>query len=593
MTTAVLFVLTIFAAQLVRIQGFDAASMSASALSNRTKPVVVPALRGTIYDTDGTVLATSVERRTVTVDQTAVTEYEKTYGDETRKVGIHGAAVDLAPLLDMPLSELHDILTGDDPYRIVARGVSPLTWRKISDLGIPGIYSERTAERTYPQSSTAASLVGYVTADGEPGGGVEYMLDDVLRGHSGRILYEVGQDGTRLPQGRSAVEEADAGEDVRLTLDNDLQWYAKDALAEKVEESNALSGSVVVMDVDSGDLLALASYPSFDPDDLAGSAGNLSNRAFTDVFEPGSTAKIMTAAAAIEEGVVTPSTPMVIPGRIHRSDTWFRDSHPHPIIYRTFAGALAESSNIGVILAGEQLEPDVLEEYFRKFGLGSKSGVGFPGESPGLFAPSEEWSGSQRYTVMFGQGLSVTAIQAAAVFQTIANDGVRVPPSLIEAAQYEDGEWHPPERPDGIRVVSQETAEEVTRMLEGVVSEDGTAPQAQIPGYRVAGKTGTADRYDPEKGRYSGYTASFIGFAPADDPEIVVAVVLQRPLKSHYGGTVAAPVFQDVMTYALQKQKVPPAPGATEVPHLRLKLDGPPDPDNPNVLRDGGSGADG
>lgn len=586
MTVAILFVMSVFAAQLVRLQGFDAAATSATALSNRTVTEQIPALRGTIYDVDGTVLATSLDRRTVTVDQTAVPTYRKTVGDTSTTVGVRGAAEDLAPLLEMSEYELRQDMTGDARYRILAKDVSPLTWRRISDLGIPGIYSERTSERTYPQSTNEASLVGYVTADGKPGGGVELMLDDELRGRSGRAVYEIGQDGSRLPQGRHEVDTAREGDDVRLTIDNDLQWYAQNALAEKVQQTRALSGTVVAMNAKTGRLLALASYPTFDPNDIAHATGSLSNLALTDVFEPGSTAKIMTAAAALEEGAVTPSTPMVIPGLIHRSDTWFRDSHPHPTEYRTFAGALAESSNIGFILAGEQLEPQTMESYLRKFGLGAPSGLGFPGESPGLLAPSDSWSGSQRYTVLFGQGLSVTAIQAAGVFQAIANGGERIAPSIVDGVMGEDGEWHAPAAPARTRVVSEGTAHELSTMLEGVVSEDGTAPEAQIPGYRVAGKTGTADRYDSTIGGYSGKTASFIGYAPADDPQIVVAVILQRPIKGYYGGTVAAPVFKDVMTYALQREQVPPTPGDTKRPKLRLELSKPPSPNNPDVLRD-------
>ncbi len=593
MTLAMLFVLSIFGAQLVRLQGFDAASTSATALSARTTTEVIPALRGTIFDDAGTVLATSIERRTVTVDQTAVPSYKRTVDGALRTVGVAGAAEDLAPLVGMSVEKLTPKLTGDARYRIVAKNVSPLAWRKISDLGIPGVYSERTSERTYPQSTTAASLVGYVTADGKPGGGVELMLNDELKGRSGKAVYEIGQDGSTLPQGRHEVESARPGRDVRLTIDNDLQWYAQNRLAAEVKKTDALSGSVVVLDAKSGKLLALASYPTFDPNHVGQAKGSLSNVALTDVFEPGSTAKIMTAAAVLQEGKATPSTPMVIPGSIHRADRTFHDSHPHPTEYRTFAGALAESSNIGFILAGEQLSPSTLETYFRKFGLGSTSGLGFPGESAGLLAPAKDWNGSQRYTVVYGQGLSVTAVQAAGVFQTIANKGLRMPPSIVESVKGSGGGWQPRTPEKGTRVVSPQTATTLGKMLEGVVSQKGTAPEAQIPGYRVAGKTGTADRYDPKTHGYSGKTASFIGFAPAEDPSLVVAAILQRPVKSYFGGTVAGPVFKDVMTYALQKEQVPPTPEDMSKPELRLRLDSPPSPNDPEVLRDRASGSNG
>ncbi|MGE9809013.1 MULTISPECIES: penicillin-binding transpeptidase domain-containing protein [unclassified Janibacter] len=590
MTIAILFVLSIFGAQLIRIQGFDSATTAASALSSRTRTEVVPALRGTIYDRKGTVLASSIERRTVTVDQTAVPSYEKEIDGVLTEVGVAGAAADLASLLDMSEASLEDKLDGESRYVVLKKNISPLTWRKINALGIPGIYSERTSQRSYPQSTTAASLVGFVTDDGAAGGGLELLQDETLAGRAGKVTYEIGQDGSRLPNGIYESDSAHTGRDLRLTIDNDLQWYAQNALVNKIKETKALSGTVVVQNAKTGELLALASAPTYDPNDVGNvGSGSLSNLAFSDVFEPGSTAKIMTAAAALEEGVATPTTPMIVPYSLARSDRTFTDSHVHPTEYLTFAGALAQSSNTGIILAGEQVGTATLEKYYRTFGLGSKTGLNFPGESAGLLPKTEDMDGSQRYTVMFGQGLSVTAIQAAGVFQTIANDGVRLPPRLISGIGNEDGGYDEVAAPKGERVVSTKTARAVNTMLEGVVTDEGTAPEARIPGYRVAGKTGTADRYDDTVGGYSGKTASFIGFAPADDPELVVSVILQRPIKGYFGGTVAAPVFKDVMTYALQALQVPPTPEDSKAPKLKLKLSKAPKASTPGLLRDNGN----
>ena len=254
-------------------------------------------------------------------------------------------------------------------------------------------------------------------------------------------------------------------------------------------------------------------------------------------------------------------------------------------------GVLAESSNIGTVLVSETLTPKRLEEYFRKFGLGTKSGTGFPGESAGLLTKSEDWSGTQRATVAFGQGLSVTAIQAAGVFQTIANNGVRVEPRLIESTTDKDGTVKQTPASKGSRVVDEKVAKQVSEMLEGVVSPNGTAPQAQIAGYRVAGKTGTADRYDPTVGGYSGKTASFIGYAPADDPQIVVAVILQRPTNGYFGGSTAGPVFHDVMTYALQELKIPPT--GTAAPQLVLDVEPSAAEADPTTLRNKPKGSGG
>jgi cell division protein FtsI (penicillin-binding protein 3) len=592
MTVVVLFVFSIFAAQLLRLQGFDASAVSADAQSQRTATVALPAMRGSILDRKGTVLASSIERRTVTVDQTAVPAYIATVNGMRVKVGVAGAATALSPLLGIPQDELVKELTGQAKYRVLQKNVTPLNWRKISELGVNGIYSETTSDRTYPTSTAAASLVGFVRSDGSPGGGLEVLMDRTLRGKSGKTIYEQSQDGRPIPNARSETIDPVPGRDVRLTIDSDLQWFAQNAVAQKVIETGALSGTVVAENVKTGELLAVASYPTFDPNQPGQSSENWTNKAFSDVYEPGSTGKVMTAAAAIQEGVITPSTVVEVPNQIYRADNRrFKDSHDHPTEYLTFAGVLAQSSNIGTILAGEKVKPATMFSYFRKFGLGQTSGMNFPGEGQGLLANVKDWNGSQRYTMLFGQGLSVNALQAAGVFQTIANNGVRIPPRIVAATGDGHGGFTAAPAPTPVEVVSAATARTVRDMLEGVVSKDGTAPEAKIPGYRVAGKTGTADRYDAKVGGYSGKTASFIGFAPADDPQIVVAVTLQRPVKGYFGGVVAGPVFRDVMTYALQELQIPPT--GTTSPVVKLKADTIPSPNDPTVVRDRQSAASG
>lgn len=591
LTVAVLFVFSIFAAQLLRIQGFDSSAVAAQALEQRTEKVVIPALRGKITSSDGVVLASSRARETVVADPTAVCTYKqqnkKTCDPTTTAAAVDAAATALAPLLGRSASDLRPVLTRTGRYQVLDRKVSPLTWRKIAKLGIPGIYkdsAEAVPERVYPQGPASASLVGYVTNDGAAGGGLESMMDKALKGKAGYSVFEKAPDGSKIPGGRQGGVKAVDGEDVILTVNSTVQWYAQNALAQRMSEMGAQSGTVVVMDAKSGKVLALASYPTYDPNDIGRAKGSLVNKAVSDVFEPGSTAKVMTIAAALEDKKVTPGQPVIIPNRMKRFDTSFKDSHDHPTLYRTVAGTLAESSNIGTMLIGETLEPKRLEEYYRAFGLGSKSGMGFPGESKGLLAPADKWSGTQRSTVMFGQGLSVTAIQAASVFQTIANGGMRMTPTLVEATTRSDGTHEKARTAPATRVVSTDTASKINAMLEGVVSKEGTAPQAQIPGYRVAGKTGTADFYDATLKRYSGKTASFIGYAPADDPEIVVAVILQRPSASIYGGTVAGPVFKDVMTYALQELKVPPT--GTAKADITVSVDPEVALSDPSTLRD-------
>jgi cell division protein FtsI (penicillin-binding protein 3) len=584
MVFAVLFVFSIFAAQLLRLQGFDASSVSADAQSSRTATVPIPAMRGRILDSTGTVLASSIERRTITVDQTAVTEYKKSVDGIYTKVGVPGAAADLAPLLNLSVQQLEPMLTGSARYRILQKNVTPLNWRKVAALGVPGIYSEPTSERNYPTSTAAASLVGFLQANGTAGAGVEVLMDKALSGKAGKTTYEQALDGRIIPTGHQQTIPAVPGRDVRLTINSDLQWFAQNALAQKVTQTQALSGTVVVQHARTGELLAVASYPTFDPNAPGQSSENWTNRAFNEVYEPGSTAKVMTAAAALEEGVVTPSTVVEVPNRIWRADSReFKDSHDHPTEYLTFAGVLAQSSNIGTVLAGEKIKASKIHDYFYRFGLGQSSGMRFPGEGPGLLKKAADWDGSQRYTVLYGQGLSVNALQATGVFQTIANDGVRVPPRIIDSVGDGQGGFTKAPAAAPVRVISPEVARQVRDMMEGVVGKEGTAPEAKIDGYRVAGKTGTADRYDASVGGYSGKTASFIGFAPADKPELVVSVTLQRPIKGYFGGVVAGPVFRDVMTYALQQLEIPPT--NTKAPKVTVKADKPAAGDS-SVLRD-------
>lgn len=599
LSVAVLFILSIFAAQLIRIQGFESAAVAEQAREGRITTTAIPAQRGRILTSDGIVLASNAVKQTLAVDPTAVCTYrtgQRECTEATAQLAVVSAASRLAPLLGVPASNLIAPLTrkGSNRYVILSREITPLQGNRIMDLGIPGVYldaAEIRNQRTYPQGTTAASLVGYIGGDDKPASGVEVMMNAHLKGSSGQMTFEQGGSGGMIPSGTSTTVPAVNGKDVTLTLNSNLQWYAQNAIAQKVTEVGALSGTVVVMDARSAQLLAVASYPTFDPGtDLGKSGIDTRNKAFVDVFEPGSTAKVMTISAALEEGIVRPTTAVEIPNRLKRSDKVFRDSHDHPTEYRTVNGVLAESSNIGTILIGEHLSAAQQESWLHKFGMGSDSGMGFPSESKGLLPPWKQWSGSQRYTIMYGLGISLTAIQATSVFQTIANKGVRVPARLIESTTEADGSLTPALDATPVRVLSEKTAGQVSAMLEAVVT-DGTARRAAIPGYRVAGKTGTASRYDPILKAYSGHTGSFIGYAPAEDPRLVVAVILQRPIRGNAGGVVAAPVFRDVMSYALQELHIPPS--GVKAPVLPLRMDTLPSGPDADVVRSKKSGTGG
>ncbi len=583
MLVAAMFVFTVFAAQLLRVQAFDASRVQEAALDKRLVTKVEPALRGEITDTNGVVLASSVERKTVYVDQRAIATYAKKVNGTTTIVGVVGAAQEMAPILGTTADALVPLLMGTK-YVIVAKEVTPLAYRSLTALGIPGIYSESTAERIYPAGMTSAPLVGFVQADGTAGGGLEVMENSALKGTPGKQIYQRAQDGTEIPWAIQESTPAANGDDVRLTVDADLQWFAQNEIANMVTQSQAASGYVVVQEVKTGKLRAVASYPTFDPTAVGQSTpAGLANHAFQDVYEPGSTGKVMSVAAALQEGVVQPTSQLIVPNRLPRSDTVFKDDVDHGILNLTVAGALAMSSNMGTILATEKVPQATMYDYFRKFGMGSTSGIGYPGESAGILAKAADWSGTQRYTVLFGQGYALNAIQAAGVYQTLANGGVRIPASLVESSTDSTGKVTPAAQPQGIRVVSTDTATKMSQMLEEVVGPHGTAPKAKIDGYRVAGKTGTANRYDETVGAYNGYTASFIGYAPADDPKYVIAVTLQNPVQGHFGGQLGAPVFKDVMTYALQRGQV--APTGTVAPVIPLNSqDSAWDPNDPAVL---------
>lgn len=550
----VAIVLSLFGARLIQIQGLDATAYAASAERARLKTIALPATRGALTDSEGVPFASSVEARNVTVDQTLVLDPE-------------ASAQKLSPLLGVSSAALEQRLTGERRFVYLAKSVTPETWGKVRDLSLPGIFSERATSRVYPGKELAANVVGFVGADGHGLGGLELALDDQLAGRDGTTTYETGAGGRQIPTGTDVVDAAVPGRDVVLTIDRDIQWVAQRAIADKVAEAKAESGTVVVMDPKTGRILALATAPSFDPGaPTATPAKDRGNRALTEIYEPGSTSKVMTAAAVIEEGKANPSSTFTVPGGLLRGDKVFSDHNAHGTLKLTLNGIMAKSSNIGTILASERIGERSLYDYLKKFGIAEPTGLGFPGESRGLLSDPKDWSATTGPTVAFGQGLSLNAVQATSVFATIANDGLRASPRLVDAYVDGDGERVEAKTKASVRVVSPRTASKVRQMLESVVSENGTAPQAGIPGYRVAGKTGTAQRVDPTCGCYRGYTASFIGMAPADKPALVVSVTLQDPKRGHYGGLLGGPVFKRVLSFALQDQRIPPT--GTKAPSL-------------------------
>ena len=566
----VFMIFVLLALQLVRVQVIQASEYQSKAANEMESTRTTPAPRGEITDINGVAFARSVSAITIVVDQTQIT-------DPARVANF------VAPILGLPVEEVQGNITGTRRYSIVLKNGRPAQWDlltkeiyeynkalddKYFDKRIIGFFPERSFIREYPSGSLISSLVGFVRADGIGATGLESSLNSVITGTDGRYSFANGY-GAEIPGSQREIVAAKAGTTVRLTIDRDVQWVAAKAIAEAVKSSRAASGTVIVMDPRTGEIVAHATAPTFDPNNTKNVDLNLMrNPSVQDVYEPGSTGKVMTLAAALEEKTVAPTTVFAVPYKLKRGGSTFKDHDKHPVQQLTTSGILAVSSNTGTIKIGETLSNDKLYSYLNKFGVGVKTGSGLPGESAGLMPKVKDWSGTTAPTVAFGQGYSVTAMQATSVFATIANNGVRVSPTVIAGTQDASGHFTPAANRTTTRGVSEDTARELRLMMESVVSPTGTAPSAAIPGYRVAGKTGTAWRYDDKTGGYSGYTASFIGFAPADAPRYVINVTIQDPRNGYYGGLLGGPVFKKVMTFVLQTKHV--APTGTKVMPVAL-----------------------
>ncbi|UED83684.1 peptidoglycan D,D-transpeptidase FtsI family protein [Streptomyces profundus] len=583
-------VMLAFAVRLVQVQAVGAATYTEQAALNRYVTVPLAAERGDITDRSGTSLATTVDAYDITADPLLFSEAESGVPDAPEQ-----AAALLAPILGRDEAELADLLDDQDSrYAVLARAQTPQTWRQIRDLRgtlaeqaskgtgdqvLSGVFATETAKRVYPNEDLAAAVLGFVNSEGEGAGGLEAQLNAALAGEDGLVTY-AQSGGRRVPTAGEREQPPVPGSDIELTLDRDIQWAAQNAIAQQVARSEADGGYVVVQETTTGEILALANSPGYDPNDVASANPDaLGNPALQDAFEPGSTSKLITMAAVLEEEAAATDTHVTVPNRLPRADRSFADHEEHETLYLTLAGVLAHSSNIGTILAAEELgetQPEaneVLHSYLDAFGFGRPTGLGFPGETAGILAPPGDWNASQQYTVPFGQGLSVNAVQAASVYSTVANGGERIAPTLVRGWSGEDGEFEPAPEPERTRVVGEETAEQLSRMLETVVaSEEGTGSAARIPGYRVAGKTGTSNRVDPETGAYSGYTSSFAGFAPADAPRVTVYCAVQNPTEGAYTGSeVCGPVFNEVMAFSLAALQVPPT--GTEFAGLPVTFD--------------------
>jgi cell division protein FtsI (penicillin-binding protein 3) len=535
--------------RLIVLQVFDAGSLDQAAARQRLTVVDLPAMRGRIFDRNLNDLAISIPARSVWADPHLVKSKRHT-------------AAKLAGVLGMSKKQLVQRLSSKGRFVYLIRRIPKTRGDIVQRLNLPGVFVEGAVARRYPSGTVAAQVLGFVDVEGRGQAGIEQHYDGLLRGQPGKIQLERDPQGRAIPQGRRSLEPAEPGSDLVLTIDQHLQYVAEQSLAAAVRRHKARAGSVVVLNPRNGEILAMANAPTFDPNRIARSKAEArKNRAIADMFEPGSTNKTITAAAALQHGIVTPRTETIVPDNIPLCpEKTFRDSHSHAPELMSFADIVAKSSNVGTIMTARDLGRDRLYQAEVDFGYGRRSGVDLPGESPGIVRPAKDWYCTDLGTNAIGQGVAVTVLQMANVYATVANNGVLRTPTLLRGTIDARGRVAKAERRPGRRVLSAKTAKTLSRILEGVVREGGTGTAAALEEWRVAGKTGTARKPDVERGGYrpGAYVGSFIGYAPAERPAVVVAVVIDEPTRGYYGGSVAAPVFREVTGTALRRLGVVP-----------------------------------
>ncbi len=533
--------------KLIDVQVIDRNTYVSVGEGQRLRTVSLDASRGRILDREGHDLALSVSRPSLFADPSQIDDPA-------------GTAQALASVLDVNPVDLAEDLGRDTQFVYLQRRVDDEIAAKIVDLELDGIHLFEEPARFTPSESLARSIIGTVADDQTGSTGMELLYDDILTGTSGEMRYERARDGgTIAAAGQTRVAPV-AGNDVVLTLDRSLQYEAERVLSERVADMDAKGGMVVISKPETGEILALANITRNTDDEII-TAG--ANRAVVDVFEPGSVNKVITIAAALEEGLVEPSTEKLVPWQYQVSDHLFSDDHSHPTDPMTVTDILAKSSNVGTIMLGQELGKERIDHYLREFGFGEKTALDFTNEARGLLLPPENWSGTSIGSIPIGQGIAVTAMQMLSAYNVIANDGVYVEPRLVEATVAADGTRSEVPVGDGRRVVSPETAAQVRAMLVEAVN-DGTGQNAQVAGYSVGGKTGTARKpqdtgtYQDRGGNYH-YVAAFTGMVPAEDPQLSVIVVIDEPTATIYGGGAAAPVFADLSRFALSRFRIPPA----------------------------------
>ncbi|MEV6431822.1 penicillin-binding protein 2 [Nocardia sp. NPDC051463] len=575
-----LIALAVVAIQLLWVQSISAPGLSAQAASQRITHEPEYATRGPITDRNGKLLAFTTPAKALTFQpvqvrkdlEAARSKSDKAPDPEERLKAIaktiHEKLGKQAPSETVLLNKLKS----DEEFVYLARDVDARIASEIR-LQYREVGADAQPLRKYPGGSLAANVIGSTGWDGHGLIGLESSMDSVLAGTDGSQTYDRGSDGAVIPGSWRDKQPVVNGNGVELTLDSDLQYYVQQQVQQAREVSGAQSASAVVLDARSGQVMAMANDSTFNPElgPQSWDSATTKNPSVSDVFEPGSVNKIVTAAASIEYGLTNPDEVHQVPGSISMGGVVVNDAWVHGVAPYTTTGIFGRSSNVGTLMLAQRVGEERYADMLKRFGLAQRTGVGLPGESPGVVPARDQWSGSTFANLPIGQGLSMTTLQMTGMYQAIANDGVRIPPRIVKAEIAPDGTRTEEPQPDGVRVVSPQTAATLRTMFQSVVQRDrvdgnqtGTGAPAAIEGYQIAGKTGTAQRIDPGCKCYStsSYWITFAGIAPADNPRYVVGLMLDAPVRSSdgSGGGSVAPLFHNIASWALQRDRIPPSP---------------------------------
>ena len=566
LTLAVAMVIAIvglFVFRLIDIQVVQAEELNKQSYNKRAVAMTTYAPRGDIVDADGVKLATSVTRYDITMAPVNITAFERKNKDGTRtSISVQQQANEIAAITKQDPAAVLSAMTKNPTanYALVSKAVDTATLRAIQKLGIPGIVAVNHPVRIYPNGQVAGNIVGFIGTD-KPLNGIETLENSCLASKDGTSTYERGADGVQIPGSAVTDTPAKPGGTVKLTLDSDLNWFSQDALQQQATAIGAVSATALVLRVKDAALMAVADWPSVDPNDVNATAKDhpeyLGSKAFSDYYEPGSTMKGLTASILVDTGAKGPTSPVTVPSRWTTPEGHvINDATPHATENLTLTGVLQQSSNVGISQLAGNFSQKTRHEYLEKYGFGKATAVDFQGESS-RDIPALPWNEISKYDMTYGQGIAVTAAQLIDAYQGLANGGVRLPLKLVDGCTAPDGTVTDVPDATGTRVVSEQTSKTVVNMLESVVAGGELSKLASIPGYRVAGKSGTAEV--PENGRYTGSRiVSFMGIAPAENPQYIVLVTFTKPTTIKTSAA-AAPTFKKIMTEVLTKYRVPPS----------------------------------